>query len=144
MAIHTTLPIYGAATDLLLRVTAAVDNMPRNAKPVLGTLLVKNCLRITDLIRDANIAEDKGRDLEKLLRRLSRVETLLRVGVELAHVKRPAYGDAIKLTQSIGRQASGWRKSSSTSPVARPPRQPDPSDSQSGRAARPQGDRHAR
>jgi hypothetical protein len=144
MAIHTTLPIYGVAYDLLKAVSGTVDNMPRNAKPVLGMLLVRNCLRITDLIRDANVATEKDRHLEKLLQRLARVETLLRVGVELSHVKRPAYGDAIRLTQSIGRQASGWRKSSSTSPVARPSRQSGPSDSQSGRAARPQGDRHAR
>jgi hypothetical protein len=144
MALHTTLQIYGAAYDLLCVAVEAAKLMPRDAKPVLGSRIVDRCLEITTLIRRANRAPEKSPDLDQLLERNDEIEALFRVAVEKRFIGRGHYGDAIRLTQSIGRQASGWRKSSSSSPVARPSRQPGPSDLQSGRAARPQGDRHAR
>lgn len=144
MAIHTTLSIYGTAYDLLGVVVDAVKNMPRDAKPVVGGRIVDRCLEITTLIRRANRAGDKAPDLDRLLERNEEIEVLMRVAVEKRYVGRGQYGDAIRLTQSIGRQASGWRKSSSTSPVTGSSRLPGQSDLQSGRAARPQGDRHAR
>jgi hypothetical protein len=144
MAIHTTLAIYSAAYDLLNLLVDAVKSMPRDVKPVVGSRIVDRCLEITTLIRRANKAGDKVPDLEVLLERNDEIETLLRVAVERRYIARGQYGDAIRLTQSIGRQAGGWKKSPSSSPVARPSRQSGPSDFQSGRAARPQGDRHAR
>lgn len=144
MALHTSLGIYAAAYDLLGVAVDAVKNMPRDAKPVVGSRIVDRCLEITTLIRRANRAGDKAPDLELLLERNDEIETLYRIAVERKLVSRGQYGTAILLTQSIGRQANGWRKSSNSSPVDRPPRQPVQSDLQSGRAARPQGDRHAR
>lgn len=144
MAIHTTTAIYGAAYDLLNLIVGAVKNMPADVKPVVGNRIVDRCIEITTLIRRANKAGDKVPDLEALLECNDELETLLRVAVERRYLSRGQYGDAIRLTQSIGRQAGGWKKSSSSAPVARMPRQPGPSDLQSGRAARPQGDRHAR
>lgn len=144
MAIHTELPIHASAYDLVKVVTRAVVGMRRDAKPVLGQRLFKDCVRVTDLIRAANIANSKVPHLEKLLARISRIEVALRVAVELDYIKRPAYGEAIRLTQSVAKQAMGWRSSSGASPVARPSRQPGPSDPQPGRAAGPQGHRHAR
>ncbi len=144
MAIHTTLQIYGTAYDLLGLAVEAVKCMPRDVKPVLGSRIVDRCLEITTLIRRANRADLKAPDLEQLLERNEEIEALLRVSVEKRYIGRGQYGEAIRLTQSIGRQAGGWKKSSSSSPVARSSRQSGPSDLQSGRAARPQGDRHAR
>lgn len=144
MAIHTTTQIYGAAYDLLGVVVEAVKNMPRDAKPVLGSRIVDRCLAITTLIRRANCAGDKAPALEQLLETNDEIETLLRIAVEKRFISRGQYGGAILLTQSIGRQANGWRKSSSSSPVTRPSRRPGQSDLQSGPAARPQGDRYAR
>lgn len=142
MAIHTSTEIFGTVYALFGVVVNAAMSMPRDAKPVIGSLLVRHSLELTTLIRRANCARDKSPDLELLLERNDEIEVLLRVSVEKRFISRPLYGAAIQLTQSVGRQASGWRKSSS--PVVRPSRRPDQSELQSGRAAGPQGHRNAR
>lgn len=143
MAIHTTLQIYGTAYDLLGLAIDAVKNMPRDVKLVVGQKIVDRCLELTTLIRCANRAGEKAPELERLLERNEEIEALLRISVERRYIGRGQYGDAIRLTQSIGRQAGGWKKSS-TSRDAESSRRFGQSDIQPGRAARPQGDRHAR
>jgi hypothetical protein len=144
MAIHTTTAIYGAAYDLLNVAIEAARSMPRDVKLIVGEPLVERCIEMTTHIRRANCASDKVGHIDRLLERNDEVEALLRVSVEQRYIARGLYGKAIQLSQSVGRQAGGWRKSSSFSSVARPPRQPGPNELQSGPAARPQGDRHAR
>lgn len=144
MAIHTRLPIYAVTYDLLGAVVDAVKNMPRDVKGIVGERMFADVLLLTTLIERANRADDKRPELLQLLERAGEIETLLRVCVERKYISRGQYAAAILLTQSIGKQANGWRKSSSASPTASASRRAGPSDLQPGRAADPQGHRHAR
>jgi hypothetical protein len=146
MAIHTDTEIFSTVRRLFVKVSENAERFPKGAKPLLGQPMIERCLEVMTLIRRANCARDEAKipHLEQLLEKNDEIEALLRVCVERSHISRGQYGDAIQLTQSVGRQATGWRKASSNSPVARPSRQPGPRDLQPGRAADPQGHRHAR
>ena len=112
MGLHTNLRIYTAAEKLLEAVTEGTFNMRRDAKPILGKQLVKECLDITTLIQEANIERDKTASLNRLLQKKSRVETLLKVAMNKARFSTGHYAIASAHAVDLGRQAVGWRNSS--------------------------------
>ncbi len=116
MAIHTELPIYKVAYDLLSEVVALVKNMPREFKQSIGGTIRDECIAITTLVFRANVSRDKAPHLLELVERLQVAELLLRLARDLRFISIPQYARAIALTASIGKQANGWRKASS-SPV---------------------------
>ncbi len=71
MAIHTTLPIYKAAYNLLSTITDLTKNMPRDFKASIGGKLRDECVEIVVLIFRANVARDKEAHLISLIERLS-------------------------------------------------------------------------
>lgn len=111
MALHTELPIFARAYELLSLTIDVVGNMPRNIKPVVGKQLTEDCLAIADLIRGANVAQGaaKAEPLAKLVAQLQQVELLLRVARDKRFISIDQYAKAIKMTGDIGRQASAWR-----------------------------------
>jgi hypothetical protein len=107
---------------------------------VVGERIVDRCLAITTLVGRTNRADlgvARTPHLDALIEHVHEAETLLRISVEKRHISRGQYATAVEFTQSIGRQAGGWRKASSKSPDVRSSRQSDPRDLQPGRAARP-------
>jgi hypothetical protein len=116
MAIHTKLPIYKVAYDLLDAVTDLVKNMPRDSKRSLGDKISNECIEIVVLIFRANCAHDKSPYLQILIERIQVCELLLRLSRDKRIIPNGKYATAIELTNSIGKQATGWRKSSA-SPV---------------------------
>ncbi len=117
MAIHTNLPIYKVAYDLLDAATELAKNMPRDFKAQIGGKLRDECIEITVLIFRANTAREKAPHLLDLLERLQVAELLLRLSVDKRLISKPQYAKTVALTNSIGKQANGWRRSAS-SPVA--------------------------
>lgn len=118
MALHTQLPIYKVAYDLLGVATDFVQNMPRSVKTVLGSHLRDLCLGLVLLILRANGAKDKTPHLDALLERLEETQLLLRLCHDKRFISRGQYAKAVELTSSVGRQANGWRKLYASSPVA--------------------------
>ena len=119
MALHTALPIYKVAYDLLGAATDLVKNMPRDYKASIGARIRDECVALVVLIFRANIARNKTPYLDELLERLQVTELLLRLSRDKHFVSSKQYAGAIALTDSIGKQANGWRKSSAAaSPVA--------------------------
>ena len=116
MAIHTRLPIYKVAYDLLRGVTEATKDMPRDFKASIGAQVRNECVMLTVLIFRANSARDKVPHLSELLERLQVAELLLRLSHDMRLISTKQYSAAIALTDSVGKQANGWRKASS--PVA--------------------------
>ncbi|MFJ3048556.1 four helix bundle protein [Herbaspirillum chlorophenolicum] len=110
MAIHTQLPIYKVAYDLLVVVTSAVKNMPRDLKRNIGEKIGSEVTEITVLIFRANAAQDKELYLVKLLERLQVAELLLRLSMDMRLISKQAYAAAVEKTTSIGKQANGWRR----------------------------------
>lgn len=117
MAITSNLPIYKVAYDLLDAVTDLVKNMPRDFKTSIGKKVSDECVEIVVLIFRANCAREKSSHLIDLLERLQVCELLLRLSRDKRLISTGQYAGAIKLTDSIGKQANGWRKKSATSPA---------------------------
>lgn len=111
MANHTTLPIYKVAYDLLDAITDLAKNMPRDFKSSIGGKLRDECVEIVVLIFRANVAAEKGCHLGALIERLQVTELLLRLSKDKRLISVCQYAKSIELTSSIGKQASGWRKS---------------------------------
>lgn len=85
MAIHTELPIYKVAYDLLGVVVQLVRNMPREFKQSIGGKIRDECIEIATLVFRANVAADKAPHLLELLERL-----------QVAELPREALKDALR------------------------------------------------
>ena len=118
MALHTELPIHKVAYDLMAVAIEAARNMPRDVKQLMGGKIRDLCLELLGLIYQANVARDKVPAIDALRGRLQDVEVLLRLSVDLRYITRPAYARAIEHTTRLGKQATGWRRSSAPSPAA--------------------------
>ena len=118
MALHTSLPIYKVAYDLLSVATDYVQNMPRPFKAAIGGRVRDLCVDLVLLIFKANCARDKVPHLDTLLERLEETQILLRLCQDKRFISQRQYATAAELTNSVGRQANGWRKSYASSPVA--------------------------
>lgn len=118
MALHTSLPIYKVAYDLLQTVLKLVGNMPRQFKRILGERICDLAQEVVVLIAEANIDTDKRPHLCVLLRQLRLLETLLRCCVDLRLISQGQYASAIALSSSVGKQANKWKGHYGPSPVA--------------------------
>jgi len=114
MAIHTNLPIYKVAYDLLDVITDLSKNMPRDFKQSIGGKLRDECVEIVTLIFRANVSQEKTVHLISLIERLQVSELLLRLSRDKRLISTGQYAKAIELTGSIGKQASGWRRAASS------------------------------
>ena len=115
--LHTQLPIYKVAYNLLDLVTDLAKNMPRDFKHSLGGKLRDECLEIVTLVFRANVAADKVPHLGILIERQQVIDLLLRLSRDKRFISTSQYAKAIELTGSIGKQANGWRRSA-LSPVS--------------------------
>lgn len=111
MAIHTSLPIYKVAYDLLDVVTDLVRNMQRDFKRSIGEKINVECIEITVLVFRANVAQDKAPHLTELLERLEVINLLVRLAMDKRLISKKAYAAVVELTTGIGKQANGWRSS---------------------------------
>jgi hypothetical protein len=113
MAIHTNLPIYKSAYELLQLATALIKNFPRSIKGSIGAAIQDACVRVILLVAKANAARDKAPHLGELLERLMEAELLIRLAKDMRFISIHQYASAVLLTDAIGKQANGWRKASS-------------------------------
>jgi hypothetical protein len=118
MAIHTELPIYKRSYDLLDLVADITRNMPRDFKSSLGARIREECVQILVLIGRANAAANKVPHQTELLERLHVAQLLMRLSHDKRFISRKQYARAAEITDSIGRQAGGWRKQSAALPAA--------------------------
>lgn len=118
MGLHSSLPIYKAVYDLLVLVTEVTRNMPRDYKQSIGGRVRDECVALTVLVFRANCAREKAPHLDELIERLQVAELLVRLARDLRSISTGQYARIIALTASVGKQANGWRKHSTHSPVA--------------------------
>lgn len=111
MGLHSNLPIYKVSYDLIGVVVEAARQMPRDVKRLLGEKLRDECIELSLLIYDANVAADKKTPLGTLLRRVQAIEIMLRVSRDKQWLSTAHYARAVQLTDQIGKQATGWKKS---------------------------------
>lgn len=111
MALHTQLPIYKKAYELLDVAVDVTRHLPRDFKRLIGEKVREECLEIMVLIFRANVCRNKVPHIESLLERLQIVELILRLAKDKRFISLGQYAKAIELTVNIGKQASGWKKS---------------------------------
>jgi hypothetical protein len=111
MALHQQLPIYKVAYELLDLITDLAKNMPRDFKVSIGGTLRDEVVKITVLVFRANVARAKAMHLESLIERLQVIELLLRLSRDKRLISTGQYARSVELTDSIGKQAGGWRRS---------------------------------
>jgi hypothetical protein len=118
MALHSDLPIFKVAYDLLDVIVGLVRNLPRDIKGVIGGELRDSSLKMLVLIFRANVSTDKAPHLAALIETAQKIELLLRLARDKHWISTKQYAAAILLTTSIGKQATGWKKKFATAPVA--------------------------
>jgi len=117
MALHFSLPIYRSVYELLKLVTEVSRNMPRDYKQSIGGRVRDECVTLTVLVFRANCATDKMPYLDALREHLQVAELLVRLACDLRCISKAQYARIVALTDSVGKQASGWRRYA-TSPAA--------------------------
>ena len=113
MALHHTLEIHRSCCDLLGEAVVIVLNMPRAVKNALGNKIIDGCIDLDLRIRAANMAQDKEPHLLQLLEGLEVIELVLRLCRDKKWISPRQYAALVEHTQSIGRQANGWRRAGS-------------------------------
>lgn len=111
MALHHQLPIYKLAYDLLSMAVEVTRNIPRDFKRLIGEKVREECVAMLVLIFRANVATNKVPHIQELLERLQVVELLLRLSKDKRFISVKQYATAVEVTEQIGRQATGWKKS---------------------------------
>lgn len=143
MALHTDTEIYKSTYDLSKLVTQLVANMPRNFKADFGAELRRRCMTLVMRTYEANTNADKTAILQRMRMEIETVNLSLRLAVDLRLISVTQYSRVIAITDSIGKQATGWQKYSERAHAAGPSRQSGQSALESGRAAGPQAHRKA-
>lgn len=143
MALHTDTEIYRATYDLCKLVTELVANMQRNYKADFGAELRKRCMALVMRTYEANTSEDKAPILRRMRQEVEAVNLSLRLAKDIRQISIKQYARAIAITESIGKQATGWLKHSESALAAGLSRQSGQRAMESGRAAGAQPHRQA-
>lgn len=117
MALHHELPIYRQTYELLSMAIDVTRNIPRDFKRLIGEKVREECVEMMVLIFRANVAIHKTPHIQELLERLQVVELMLRMSRDKRFISTKQYANAIALTQDIGKQATGWKKSTAKAPA---------------------------
>ena len=115
MALHSELEIYRSCYTLLGAAGEVIMQMRRDAKKVFGEMIIHGCVELDLHIRAANMAQDKEPHILQLLERLEVIELLLRTCRDNRYIAVSHFARLVMLTQSIGKQANGWRRSMAAS-----------------------------
>jgi hypothetical protein len=111
MARHEHLPIYKLSYELLGQVVQVTKEFPREFKFTLGQRLRDEVIELLVLIYRANSQKDKAPVISELLERILVVELLVRLCHDLRILTRKHYAALVQMTESLARQAEGWKKS---------------------------------
>lgn len=117
MAIHHQLPIYKEVYELLKLATTITKNMPKDFKASIGGEIRSLIVSCVILIARANASQDKTPHLTTLLEHIHTAEILFRLSKDMRFISTGQYATAISLTDAIGKQANGWRKSVAVVPA---------------------------
>lgn len=110
MAQSEDLPIFKASYDLLEQLTDLAKDLPKFFRYSVGQRMVDLCLDMLGNIYRANMKRDKEEPLTDLLIDYRQLLLLLRVCYKQKALSTGRYAELVKLLDSIGRQATGWRQ----------------------------------
>ena len=112
MAQYQHLPIYKLTYDILLRTMIATKDFPREYKHTLGQKIKDELMELVILIYRANSAINKQQHIESIMERIQAIQLLMRLSHDMKILSRKHYAALSEMTDSLGKQAQGWLKSS--------------------------------
>lgn len=115
MALYYTLPLYRDTYRLILLIYGAVREFPREYKYSLGQELRRDSMQLVRHIYRANSGSGSARReaLERFGDDFELVRLELRLSFDLKLIGLKPFGQITALMESIGKQASGWRRTAS-------------------------------
>lgn len=110
MAQYQHLPIYKATYDLLVAVTQVTRHFPRDFKTY-ATRIREEVMEVVLLIYRANSSRDeRAALLTVIVERMQGIELSLRLAKDMHLLSVKQFSSVVMLTDSVLRQAQGWRK----------------------------------
>ncbi|MBR1755108.1 MAG: four helix bundle protein [Bacteroidaceae bacterium] len=110
MMLSEELPIFKTSYDLLERLTALAKDLPKFFRYTLGTRMMDLCLDMLAQIYRANMDQSHRTEaLTDLLINYRQLLMLLRVCYRQKALSSGRYAELMKMLDSIGRQATGWK-----------------------------------
>jgi len=106
------LPIYKLSYELLTRVMLVTQDFPREYKYTIGQKLKDEIMNLIVLVYRANARTDKTPVIDEILERILVIELLVRLSQDMRILAKKHYASLVEMTQSLARQAEGWKKSS--------------------------------
>lgn len=113
MAQTKELPIYKLTYDLLMQITQATRNFPKDYKFSLAQKLREECIDMVVCVYRANSAKNKVPHLQTLLEKLEVVNLMMRLCKDLRLLTVKQFSSMVVITDSLSRQSAGWSKWSS-------------------------------
>jgi hypothetical protein len=111
LAQYKHLPIYRLTYELLQIVAKVTKDLPKEYKFTLGQKIKNEVIEMVVLIYRANSTENKAPIIDTFLERLQVVELLVRLCHDLRIMSTKSYASIVEKTESLGKQAQGWKKS---------------------------------
>ena len=90
----------------------ATKDFPREYKFMLGQQLKNELIELVVIIYRANSAVNKKQHIEWILERIQAIHLLMRLSHDMKVLPRNHYAALAEMTDTLGRQAQGWVKSS--------------------------------
>lgn len=109
MALSEDLPIFRSSYDLLEKVIDLSKDLPRMLRYTVGERLIDQNLAMLSQVYRANLADDKLPAITELLVSQRTMLMLLRVVYRQKVVSTGRYAELLRLLDSIGKQATGWK-----------------------------------
>ena len=104
------MPIFKDSYDLLERLTDLAKDLPKFFRYSIGTRMVDLCLDMIGRIYRANMSvEGRAGVITDLLIDYRQLLMLLRVCYHHKALSTGRYAELMRLLDSIGRQATGWK-----------------------------------
>ena len=88
--------------------------MQRDFKFTLGKRLDDQCFDLVMDIYRANSSDNRAPIIQGMREKVVAIELSMRLAVDVRRMSPKHYARAIQLTSSIGKQLTGWKKSSET------------------------------
>ena len=114
MALAETLPIYKDTYALLNIILDAREHFPKAYKYAFGEKLMMTAVECCELIQAANSVKDEQRVayLYRFALKMGSLKLLLRICQDRRLISDGRFCDILRLTSSIGKQATAWRQCS--------------------------------
>ena len=108
MAQYSTLPIYKACYDFLLRIMQLVTHFPKDYKYSLGEKIQQTSVEVVICIYRANTVKYKSQPIKAMLHHIQMLYLFLRICHDIKILPQEKYSSIIIMLDNISKQAQGW------------------------------------